>query len=231
MDHKLSKRLAAIAALIPKGVAVADIGTDHAYLPIVLRQTGMICGAIAGDVHEGPYISAKAAVEQAGLQDSIAVRKGDGLNVVAPGEVEWVVIAGMGGTTMIKILSAHLEITHKLGGLILQPMIGAAALRRWLGKNHWRISHEELVWEDEILYQIIAAVPGEMEPLEPILEEIGPLLWSQKHRFLADHLEALLEQTNRILISMAVSAKACHSDKYRQLLEQRSQLEAKRLCL
>ncbi|HWR40613.1 MAG TPA: class I SAM-dependent methyltransferase, partial [Patescibacteria group bacterium] len=231
LERKLSDRLAAIAAFVPPGTVIADIGTDHAYLPIALKQTGVISRAIAGDIHEGPYLSARMAVEQAGLTDSVQVRKGDGLDVVSPGEVDIVVLAGMGGGTMVKILEGRPAVTRTLSGMVLQPMIGAALLRRWLNRNHWRIQKENLLWEDDILYQIIAVIPGTPLPMEPIMEEIGPVLWEQRHPLLADHLESLLEHTNRVLTLMSVSEEARRSDKYRCLAQQRQLLEEKRQCL
>lgn len=91
----------AIADLVPPCAKLADIGTDHAYLPAYLIQSGKVLTAIAGEVNEGPYCSACAMIERLGLTEQVTVRFGDGLAVLSPGEVDTVIIAGMGGATMV----------------------------------------------------------------------------------------------------------------------------------
>ena len=90
---KLGSRLAALAAFVPQGTRMADIGTDHAYLPIELVQSDIAVSAVAADVHIGPYQAAKENIKSLGLNNKISVRFGDGLSVLSPGEVDTVVIA------------------------------------------------------------------------------------------------------------------------------------------
>ncbi len=97
-------RLNAIGKWIPSGRKIVDVGTDHAYLPVLLAQEGKITGAIAIDIAEGPCAAAQRTVELYGLGSIIEVRCGDGLSIVAPGEADIAVIAGMGGVTMVDIL-------------------------------------------------------------------------------------------------------------------------------
>src|SRR5690554_6840208 len=101
---KLSKRLAMIAGQIPIGDRVADIGSDHAHLPVYLAQQGLIEYAIAGELNEGPFLTACKQVQQANLEHKVSVRHGDGLSVLRANEVDTIVIAGMGGSTMVSIL-------------------------------------------------------------------------------------------------------------------------------
>lgn len=229
---KLGERLQTIAAMVPEGVAsIADIGTDHAYLPIYLVENNIVTRAIAGDVHQGPYLSAKNAVISAQLEQVISVRLGNGLEVVKPGEAEVVVIAGMGGQNIIDILRARPEVIVAVKRLIVQPMIAAPAVRRWFQYNGWQIVGEQLVCEDGKLYQIIAAEPGEKQSFEPILYEIGPLLWQSKHPLLLLHLEELIDHLRGVLASMASSTAAVQSEKYKEFAIKLKELEAKRACL
>lgn len=153
----LSQRLLVIANFIPRGSTIADIGTDHAYLPIYLVTEGVCPKGIGVDVHQGPFEAAMRAVQEAGLADKIAVRLGDGLAVVQPGEADVVVIAGMGGGTIRGILEAGPQVVAGLKRLILQPMVDSAHLREWLICNGWPIADEELVEEEGRLYEIIVA--------------------------------------------------------------------------
>ncbi|MEN6413344.1 MAG: class I SAM-dependent methyltransferase [Veillonellales bacterium] len=228
---RLRERLNAIAALVPKGARLADIGTDHAYLPITLIQKQQISWAIAGEVHAGPYQSAKETIERLGLQEKIMLRLGDGLSVVTPGEVDTAVIAGMGGTTIVAILSGQLSVARSLNRLILQPMIGAAAVRRWLLANGWCICEESLVVEESRLYEMIAAEPGTSPVIEPILYEVGPILWQKRPPLLAAHIEQLISRTNRILQAMSAGGNAKNSPRYYELVAKVQQLEAKQACL
>lgn len=228
---KLGERLAALAAFVSKGARVADIGTDHAYLPIELVQKDIALFAVAGDIHKGPYLAAKENVEGLGLQEKIAVRFGNGLGVVSPGEVDTVVIAGMGGSTIVEILSSEPAVTSSLQRLILQPMIGTGAVRRWLIANQWKIVDENLVQDEGKLYEILVAEPGVSKPLEPIMYDIGMILWHKKPELLALHLDQLVAQTKRVLQEMSSSSSARQSAKYGEYQERLQQLEAKRQCL
>jgi tRNA (adenine22-N1)-methyltransferase len=222
---KLGSRLAALAAMVPAGSKVADIGTDHAYLPIHLVFQNIVTAAVAGDVHKGPFQSALDTVSRLGLAGKIAVRLGDGLSVVNPGEVDTVVIAGMGGSTIIKILTNRPEVTSSLNRLILQPMQAANTLRRWLGDNKWRLVDETLVEEEEKLYEIIVAEQGTDGPIEPIMYEIGPLLWQRKHPLLRSHIENLINHYRRVITEMAKGLGVNESAKYREYEARLEQLE------
>ena len=156
---ELSKRLREIVALVPQKIIVADIGTDHALLPVYLIEKGIATKVIASDINLGPFDSARQAVIAKGLQDKIDVRLGDGLDVLSPGEAQAVVIAGMGGNTIRKVLAAFPETVSLFERLILQPMNDAYDLRCWLIKNGWCLVDEKLVAEGERLYVIIAVEP------------------------------------------------------------------------
>ena len=140
----IGARLEAIAALVPQNCVVADIGTDHAYLPVWLMQKGLIKAAIAADIAEGPCRAAQTNIGMYGLKDKIEVRRGSGLSVLKTGEADGAVIAGMGGSTIVQILEESPDVAKALKFLIVQPMAGAPGLRRWaktagaLRTKRWR---------------------------------------------------------------------------------------------
>ncbi|MBC7324419.1 MAG: SAM-dependent methyltransferase, partial [Moorella sp. (in: Bacteria)] len=129
---RLPKRLAAIAEFVPPGKVAADIGTDHAYLPVYLVQTGRSPRVIATELNEKPWMRARFWVSSFHLEDKIEVRLGAGLQVLSPGEVQVVVVAGMGQNTIRELLAATPAVLYRLERLILQPMSDAGNLRLWL---------------------------------------------------------------------------------------------------
>ena len=156
--NRLDKRLACVAAMVRPGSRLADIGTDHAYLPVWLVERGICPSAIASDIGQGPLDSARRTVETAGLSSQIPCRLGDGLSTVQPGEVEDIAIAGMGGETIAAILESAPWVKDEHIRLILQPMTRAEDLRRWLLGNGFAIRQERLVRDKHHLYPVMAAV-------------------------------------------------------------------------
>ena len=156
---KLAPRLKKIAELVPVCGTVADIGTDHAYIPSVLVASGKASRAIASDIVPGPVARARATVRGCGLSDSIDVRLGAGLETVAEGEADVIIIAGMGGILISEILENSRSVTDCAELIILQPMTAVTELREYLGKSGYTVCGEYLVKEESKLYNIITAVP------------------------------------------------------------------------
>ncbi len=154
---QLSKRLSAVAAYAVPGGALADIGTDHALLPVSLVQRGLIPRAVGGDVNVGPARAAERQVASAGLAGKIDVRVGDGLAVIAPNEVETITIAGMGGGTIVDILNGGAEALAGVRRLVLQPNVGERLVRAWLRDNGWKLAAETLLEEDGLWYEVLSA--------------------------------------------------------------------------
>ena len=153
----LDKRLSAVAALVRSGSRLADIGTDHAYLPVHLVQAGVCPSAIASDIGEGPLDAAHRTVTENGLTSEIALRLGNGLATVSAGEVEDIAIAGMGGETIVAILEAAPWVQNEGVRLILQPMTRAEDLRRWLLTHGFSVLEEHLIIDGRHLYPVLAA--------------------------------------------------------------------------
>ena len=222
---ELSKRLREIVALIPQGKIIADIGTDHALLPVYLIEKGIALKAIASDINRGPFDAARQAVTAKGLQDKIDVRMGDGLSVLSPGEAQAVVIAGMGGNTIREVLATSLETVRLFERLILQPMNDVYDLRCWLVQNGWCLVDEKLVAEGERLYVIIAAEPytapacfdeallNSQPPsvnnqlTTELMLEIGPCLLKKNDPNLPLLLQKMLHDNIMILKGLAKSQK------------------------
>ena len=129
---ELSRRLQAVAAMVTAGYTLADIGTDHAYIPIYLVEHQIVPRAVAMDINEGPLDRARAHVEKHGLTGQIALRLSDGMKELRPGEAQSAVIAGMGGALMIRILQDSKETVESLRECILQPQSEIAKVRAFL---------------------------------------------------------------------------------------------------
>jgi len=173
---KLTPRLLAIANKVDKGNIVADIGTDHGFIPIYLIENNLSPKVIAADINEGPLDNAKRQIMQKGYNDRIETRLGNGLDILTPGEVDTVIIAGMGGLLIRDILMESLHITQAVKQFILQPMVAQAELREWLVHHGFEIVDEQLVKEGHKFYEIITAAIGKQRIDDEIYYEIGQKL-------------------------------------------------------
>lgn len=214
---KLSPRLQTLADQVPRGATVADIGTDHAYLPIYLIEHEVAVSAIGSELNPGPYQAAQRAVDGAGLSKRIDIRRGDGLQTIEPGEVDTVVIAGMGGGTITEILANRLKVLAQVKRLILQPMIGSTQLRSWLVKQGWSIVAEDLVEDEHRIYEVIVAEPGQVNPIDEIVLEIGPKLLETGHPLLGRHLQRIIEGEKKVIRQLGNSTQPEASAKAREL--------------
>ena len=171
------QRLLCAASMVRAGGTLADIGTDHAHLPVWLIQNGICEKAIAADIGEGPAASARRTVQEAGLSACIEVRVGDGLSVLSPEEATEIVIAGMGGETIAEILSAAPWLKDgKNRRLVLQPMTKTVELREWLYQNGFTIEEEHLIRDGRHLYCVMAASFTEAPlPASPLAPYVGAL--------------------------------------------------------
>lgn len=154
----MNLRLSTLAQMVDQGARIADIGTDHAYLPIQLVKEGKVDYAIASDVAAGPLQNAEKDIVAAGLKDKIETRLGSGLETVsAQDRIDTVVIAGMGGKLMTNILDEAWSENFHFTTLILEPNVGEPGVREWLSTHKYQIIDEKIIAEAGHIYELIKA--------------------------------------------------------------------------
>jgi tRNA (adenine22-N1)-methyltransferase len=219
-EKQLSKRLAAVGELVPLNSRLADIGSDHAYLPVALLLQGKISFAVAGEVVTGPYESARAQVFKSNVQEQMLVRLADGLDAIeAEDEIDVITICGMGGALIRDILATGQK-KHRLKGnerLILQPNIGEPLLRAWLIENGYGIIDELILEENRKLYEIIVA-EKQQQPVGYSKEEVlfGPILLKKKGSIFIKKWQHELKQREAVLQQLS-QAKGNHQEKIAHL--------------
>ncbi len=170
----LDARLGCVARHVRPGTVLADIGTDHAHLPVQLVGTGVCPRAIASDLRQGPADAARRNIRAAGLEAQIEVRVGDGLSPLSAGEAGDIVVAGMGGETIAAILNACPWVRDTALHLVLQPMTRPEDLRRYLYTSGFVIREEEIVPDGRYLYTVLDVVyTGERRNADEALCHIG----------------------------------------------------------
>ncbi|WP_297950058.1 class I SAM-dependent methyltransferase [uncultured Lactobacillus sp.] len=205
----MNLRLNTLAKLVDPGSRVADIGTDHAYLPIELVKNGRIDYAIASDVAEGPLENAKTDIAEAGLTGQIETRLGNGLETVTHAdEIDTVVIAGMGGKLMTDILNTAWNKDYHFYTLVLEPNIGEAGVRNWLMMHNYEIVAERLIAEAGHTYELIKAklTPAKHELTE---KEIffGPFVVQEKNPVFYQKWQGQLAYYQKLLLNLNKARK------------------------
>ncbi len=203
MNIKLDERLSACAEFVRQGAVLADVGTDHAYLPTALLQNGRIASALACDINEKPLESAKSTVTDYGVADKVELRLCDGLCGVNENEFSDLVIAGMGGELIVKILSVCPFIKNEKYNLILQPMSKAYDLRKWLEENGFSVLDEKAAESNNKIYTVInAQFCGRSEQKDEAFYYFGKLLYksdkkSKKYKLKIKN--SLIKRANGVL--------------------------------
>ena len=160
---QISKRLEAVASFVTEGNRVVDVGTDHGYIPIYLVEIGKTKDAIAMDINRGPLERAESNIKKSGLEDRINTRLSDGLRMLRKDEADTVVIAGMGGSLIIKILSEGKEVLKSVKELVLSPQSEISLVRKYLNEEEFSIIEETMLKEDGKYYTVMKAVRGKMK--------------------------------------------------------------------
>jgi tRNA (adenine22-N1)-methyltransferase len=185
---KISKRLEAAASFVRRDARIADIGTDHAYLPIYLCNLGKIRGALASDINEGPVARAKINIASYHLGKKISVLRTDGLSGVESFSPDDIVICGMGGELICSIIDAAEWTKNKKIRLILQPMTHAEKLRAYLISNGFSIVGETILKEDKIYQIICAEYTGETTEYSEIEAIFGKISIKQRTDVFEEYL-------------------------------------------
>lgn len=200
---ELSKRLKRIAEHVDKCESIADIGTDHGYIPIYLVKEGICEKAIASDINKGPIEKAKVNVTFEGVSDKVKCLLGAGLNPLKVGEVNGVILAGMGGNLTRDILLADMPKVKKYDFLILQPAQNPEVLREFLYKNNYKILDEDLIKDEGRFYELFKVKYDETSEkliFEDELDyEISPILRKKEHPLFKEFIEEKINKCETIL--------------------------------
>ena len=208
---QLSERLKLVAEFVSEGYRLADIGTDHGYVPIALVKEGKTPYALAMDINKGPLERANEHIKEYALIDKIETRLSNGLDKLKIGEADSVLIAGMGGALTVRILSDGNKVLKDIKEIILSPHSEIYLVREYLVNNNYKIIEEEMVCDMEKYYTVIKAVPcDELESINQKREYdcdnnnylYGKLLIDKKSNILLEYLEKEKAQYEKILSSI-----------------------------
>ena len=217
-----------MASMVTTGGILADIGTDHAYVPIALVQRQKIKGAIAMDINEGPLARAQEHIRAARLEEYIQTRLSDGAEALLPNEADSILIAGMGGELILHILTEGESVCSTAKELILQPQSEIHKVREYLRRHQYKIEDEDMVCEDGKYYPMMKVRPPVAETAgedtkvkcwDTVQLKYGKLLLEKQHPVLREYLEREI----RIYQSILEGLKAKDSDRIRQRKEELEQ--------
>lgn len=222
---QLSIRLAAVADLAKDAVYLADIGTDHGYVPIFLALHGQLQHAVAMDINRGPLLRAREHIAQYRLEDKIEVRLSDGARELKQGEADTVVIAGMGGPLTVRILTEGEDQLSSVQTLVLQPQSEIGKVRRFLHQDGFAIIEEDMVKDEGKYYPMMKAKRAKQEPWEDFEYRYGKKLLEKNSACLYEFLLKEKKNLENILHSLC-------GKEGRHILRRREQLldEQRMLC-
>ena len=197
---KLSKRLQAIYDLVPHSNVLADIGSDHALLPIALVLNGKVTRAYASEVNEGPYDASVKNIEKYEVGNYVSAILSDGISELSK-DVKTISICGMGGSLIVDILDKGKDKLETVDTLVLEPNNNEETVRIWLMNNGFEVAFEKLVEEDGRYYEIIKAIKGNASYSKQELL-FGPVLLKEKSDVFvnkwSNHRDYLLRVMNNI---------------------------------
>lgn len=204
---QLSPRLRSVADLVPQNAVLADVGTDHGFLPIYLLQRDRIKRAVAADLREGPLSKAKANADKYGLSDRMDLRLCDGLSAIGPEDADTISIAGMGGETIAQILAAAPWTKDGKHTLILQPMTSTYDLREFLSEQGYTIQFEHLNREDRRIYITMEVSAGACEPYSAGEKWAGRQWRGMESPMRGEYLDMMLFRAKRALEGIEKSVR------------------------
>ncbi len=215
-ELQLQPRLQLLADMVPAGSRLADVGTDHGYLPVYLLQRERISCAIASDIVPGPLQHARQTAAEYEV-DGIDFRLCPGLDTIAPHEADTIVIAGMGGETIQAILTAAPWTADGSHLLLLQPMTKVEYLRKWLVDNEYTFTEEWLARDKDHLYPVFAVHGGHQPPLTAAQQYGGVLLDGDP--LYADYLDERIAKLQKAISGLQKSTAADSTVKVKELTE------------
>lgn len=223
---KLSDRLQTIANFVDDGETVADIGTDHGFLPIFLYENGKSSNVILSDIKTGPLEKAKDNINKFCPDFNFDIRLGPGLATIHHGEVDAIVIAGMGGLLIADILGSDIEKTRSFKKYILQPRNAQDKLRQWLVKNDFVILDEKLVREGKYICEIILTEPKTAKSKKNLIHvnnyidsldfEISPILFKNKDPLLIEFIQNKIRIEKKIIDDILKGSNNINNDKLKK---------------
>ena len=195
---KINDRLLTAIPFVRQGKRFADIGTDHAYLPIYLMDKGIIASAVAADINQGPLDKAQENILKYGFNDSISTVLCDGLTKIEPDSVDDIAIFGMGGELIVKIIDEASWVKDSDKRLILQPMTHPEKLREYLTKNGFFIVGETLSFDRGKIYQTICAqYDGIVREYDAFTYAFGEYILKDKNNLLLELMEMTQKKLER----------------------------------
>lgn len=228
MKLPISKRLLLCAALVEPCQVVADVGTDHGYLGIWLLQAGKCRRVIAADLREKPLASARENARRFGTEDQMTFVQSDGLAHIPPGAFDTLVLAGMGGDLIARILADAPWLETAPCTLILQPQSAANDLRRFLGERRYAIEAERLTRDGRFLYSVLRVRPGQGRPLTPGEQYLSPALRAAADPLCPQYLARVRRALERTVAGITRSADPADQRRalyYRSALEELLSME------
>lgn len=218
---ELSERLKTIADLVDNCDLLADIGTDHAYIPVYLIKKGVVKRAIAADISKGSIKKAELNAKKYNCIDKIDLRCGNGLEVIKAGEQpNCVVIAGMGGMLAIEVMEKNIPVVKGVNQLIVQPQRDIDEVRKFLHKIGLKIENEKMLFEDGKFYNVIICSKGVDVEYSETDYWFGKRLIDEKNKVLKEYIFYEMNKMNRVLESLK-------DNKELHIIERKNQLEEK----
>ncbi len=218
-ESQLSPRLALCASFVREGSIVADIGTDHALLPIWLVRKGKAVRAVASDINEGPIARARLNISRSGMEDRVSTVVADGLAGIDPAQVTDIIIAGMGGDLIAAILSAAPWVKDVKYRLILQPMSHPERLREYLLTEGFSMAREEAVRDSGRVYSVIhAEYTGRTEISDLLM--YGGLLTGRKDEVSMDYLERTSSALRRKAAGMKAAGQESEAARFAAIADE-----------
>ncbi len=222
---QLSKRLERVASFVTEGNVLADIGTDHGYIPIYLVENGIIPSAYAMDINKGPLERADEHISKEGLGDRIETRLSNGLDKLNNDEADTVLIAGMGGGLIIDILKRGRNVLNTVKELVLSPHSEWKEVRIYLMNNGYEIIREEMLIDADKFYVIMKAVKGEAVSQNNIELKYGKILLEKKDNVLKEYLQKEKDKFNLILTNLKENSSSKVNERINEIKKELADVE------